>query len=169
MYADDTTLSINGKNIFEIEATLNEYLNSVNMWCTNNNVVINPTNKLCFRSDKYDSNHFIGSQTAAAYSIVGRTKVVNARSFADWGQVPMFLLKKAKVLFAFFEAVKYGVPQGSILESLLFIIFINDLPLENLTSKIDMYADDTTLSINGKNIFEIEATLNEDLNIRIEK
>jgi hypothetical protein len=29
MYADDTTLSINGKNIFEIEATLNEDLNSV--------------------------------------------------------------------------------------------------------------------------------------------
>jgi hypothetical protein len=43
-----------------------------------------------------------GSQTAAAYSIVGRTKVVNARSLADWGQLPMFLLlKKAKVLFAF--------------------------------------------------------------------
>jgi hypothetical protein len=43
-----------------------------------------------------------GSQTAAAYSIVGRTKVINARSLADWGQVPMFLLlKKAKVLFAF--------------------------------------------------------------------
>jgi hypothetical protein len=42
-----------------------------------------------------------GSQTAAAYSIVGRTKVVNARSLADWGQVSMFLLKKAKVLFAF--------------------------------------------------------------------
>jgi hypothetical protein len=41
-----------------------------------------------------------GSQTAAAYSIVGWTKVVNARSLADWGQVPMFLLKKAKVLFA---------------------------------------------------------------------
>lgn len=52
----------------------------------------------------------------------------------------------------------------SILGPLLFIIFINDLPLENLTSEIDMYADDTTLSINGKNIFEIEATLNEDLN-----
>jgi hypothetical protein len=42
MYADDTTLNINGKNIFEIEATLNEDLNSVNMWCTHNNMVINP-------------------------------------------------------------------------------------------------------------------------------
>ena len=47
MYADDTTLSINGKNIFEIEATLNEDLNSVNMWCTNNDMVINPTKSTC--------------------------------------------------------------------------------------------------------------------------
>jgi hypothetical protein len=39
-----------------------------------------------------------GSQTAAAYSIVGRTKVVNARSLADWGQVPMF--------FLFFQVMK---------------------------------------------------------------
>jgi hypothetical protein len=38
---------INGKNIFEIEATLNENLNSVNMWCTNNNMVINPTKTTC--------------------------------------------------------------------------------------------------------------------------
>ena len=53
-----------------------------------------------------------GSQTAAAYSIVGRTKVVNARSLADWGQVPMFLLKKAKVLFAFFcDGIYVGVPR----------------------------------------------------------
>jgi hypothetical protein len=42
-------------------------------------------------------------------SIVGRTNVVNARSFADWGQVPMFLLlKKAKVLFAFLVMTSKG-------------------------------------------------------------
>ena len=49
MYADDTTLSINGKNIFEIEAILNEDLNSVSMWCTNNNMMLNPTQTTCMR------------------------------------------------------------------------------------------------------------------------
>ena len=59
--------------------------------------------------------------------------------------------------------VKCGVPQGSILDPLLFLTFINDLPNCLVNSKADLYADDTQVYTASHNISELEIKLNKDL------
>jgi hypothetical protein len=59
--------------------------------------------------------------------------------------------------------VTCGVPQGSILGPLLFVIYINDLPNALKVSKPMMYADDTNIFFSGSNINETTNTFNTDL------
>ena len=58
--------------------------------------------------------------------------------------------------------INSGVPQGSVLGPLIFLIYINDLP-DGLTSICKVFADDTSLFPRAFNIYESANDLNTDL------
>ena len=58
--------------------------------------------------------------------------------------------------------MKHGIPQGSILGPLFFILFINDLPL-HVNSKVDLYAVDAASAL-FNNLLELKLSLNISAN-----
>ena len=60
--------------------------------------------------------------------------------------------------------ISCGVPQGSVLGSLLFLIYINDLCNVIRSCRPYLYADDTVLVANATDIYDAHVLLQRDLN-----
>ena len=105
-------------------------------------------------------DHQILTKKLFSYGIRGNTLKWFQSYLTDRSQYVTYDGIESKVL-----PIKYGVPQGSILGPLLFIIYMNDIfNVSNFPFTI-LYADDTCVTLDGKSLENLITLMNQELHL----
>ena len=159
-YLNDNDLLVHCQSAFRsLYSTLTSLLEASNSWSVNiDNGLINGVIFIDLKKAFDTIDHKILLRKLASYGIDHRALKWFDSYLSDRQQkcVVNGELSGAR-------AVTCGVPQGSLIGPLLFLIYINDLP--NCLSKAlpRMYADDTSISIAASSLPELESALNTEL------
>ena len=159
-YLNDNDLLVNCQSGFRsLHSTLTSLLEASNSWSVNiDNGLINGVIFIDLKKAFDTIDHKILLRKLASYGI-------DHRALKWFDSYPSDRQQKCVVIgeLSGARAVTCGVPQGSLIGPLLFLIYINDLP--NCLSKAlpRMYADDTSISIAASSLPELESALNAEL------
>ena len=102
-------------------------------------------------------NHTTVLQKLASYGVNGNTLSWFSSYLSGRSQIV-----SVNSTLSDFKDINVGVPQGSILGPLLFIIYVNSLP-ESVNCKCVMYADDTSLLFTGTEPKSLQSDMNNAL------
>ena len=103
-------------------------------------------------------NHSLLLQKLSHYGIRGITLDWFKSYLTNRKQFVQFNRSKSSM-----QTIQCGVPQGSILGPLLFLVYINDLPQQCNSLHLTLYADDTSIVISGDSVTETTRRLNDNL------
>jgi hypothetical protein len=122
---------------------------------------VNPTGIFIDLTKDYGvSNHKILKSKLNSYGIRGVVNLWFESYFSHWKQcVEINNMKIGKCASAIRE-LEHCVPQGSVLGPIIFSLYINDLPLNIMGSKILLFADDTNILVSGKNVANLQYKIN---------
>ena len=159
--SDNSLLTEHQYGFGKMHSTVSALLDSTNSWYVNmDRKMFNLVDLLDLKKAFDTIVHRILLSKLELYGITGNALSM-IRSYLSGRNKKCRLSDKMSTA----RRIKCGIPQGSILGPLLFLIYIyiNDLPqcLSHATARL--FADDTNLTVAGISIQEIESNMNRDL------
>ena len=131
--------------------------------------LLNSSNNWYINIDKGDTNGIIFLDIRKAFNTIDHSILLKKLSHYGVSEDSLLFIKSYLInrtqccsvngKLSSVRQISYGVPQGSILGPLLFIIFMNDLPNAVKSADICMYADDTSMSSTIKNTSDLETQI----------
>ena len=123
--------------------------------------LLEATNNWSIKIDNGLLNGVTFIQLKKAFDTIDLRKLANYG--VDQSSLRFFASYQSNRCLSSVSELTCGVPQGSILGPLLFLIFINDLPNCLTTACAKMFADDTNISISGCTLADLEQRINSEL------